>query len=308
LSGYDGLSLFRLRVFVAVVDEGGYAAAARVLDVAQPTVAFHVQALERLYATRLLQFHDRRVVLTPAGEAVLRGARVMLQDAHNLERLVREVRDGAVGHLTLGASMALELPSFFTCILAPFRAAWPRVGLSIHFGHSIGLAERVADRTLDLAYVLSWHFPSGVHHEPLHEAEFVYMVAAHHPLARAERVTPRQIAEAGIIAAPIDSLEWANYDRLLRASGVSDPRIAAEIEGFQPRVLAAQAGWGVLGMFVPPFAGQPLAPPLGLKQLHLDGPPARAEFSLVSADERLWTPVVASFADWLRQATARPAG
>jgi DNA-binding transcriptional LysR family regulator len=301
LSAYDGLSLFRLRVFTVVVEEGGYAAAARALDIAQPTVIFHVRALDQIYASRLLQFQDRKVVLTPAGEAVYRAARVMLRDARNLERVVHEVRDGQVGQLQLGASMALELPSFMVRVIAPFHQAHPRVRLRIHFGHSVRLAEQVRDRGLDLAYVLSWHFPKGLHHERLHDAEFVYVVASHHPLARLERVTPDQIADAGMITAPIDSLEWANYALLLRASGIEDPRIAVEMDGFQSRVLAAQAGMGVLGMFVPPYARA--TPLVGLQQLRLETPPPRAELSLVSVEESLWTPVVASFVEWLRQVT-----
>jgi DNA-binding transcriptional LysR family regulator len=304
LSRSDGLSLFRLRVFTAVVEEGGYAAAARALDIAQPTVIFHVRALDQIYDSRLLHFQDRKVVLTPAGQAVYRAARLMLRDARNLERVVQEVREGQVGQLQVGASMALEMPSFLERILAPFRHAHPRVRLTIHFGHSIDLAERVHDRELDLAYVLSWHFPKGVHHERLHDAEFVYVVAPHHPLARLERVTPQQIADAGIIAAPIDSLTWANYTMLLRASGVENPNIVVEMDGFQPRVLAAQAGWGVLGMFVPPYARA--TPLVGLQRLRLETPPPRAELSLVTIDESLWTPVVASFAQWLRHATETP--
>ena len=174
--------------------------------------------------------------------------------------------------------MALEMPSFLEHVLAPFHRAHPRVQLAIHFGHSIDLAERVRNRELDLAYVLSFHFPKGVQHERLHDAEFVYVVAPHHPLARLERVTPQQIADAGIIAAPI-----------------------VEMDGFQPRVLAAQAGWGVLGMFVPPYARA--TPLVGLQQLRLETPPPLAELSLVTKDESLWTPVVASFVQWLRQAT-----
>jgi len=178
--------------------------------------------------------------------------------------------------------MALEMPSFLEHVLAPFHRAHPRVQLAIHFGHSIDLAERVRNRELDLAYVLSFHFPKGVQHERLHDAEFVYVVAPHHPLARFERVTPRQAADAGIIAAPIDSLTWASYTLLMRASGVENPNIVVEMDGFQPRVLAAQAGWGVLGMFVPPYARA--TPLVGLQQLRLETPPPLAELSLVTMD------------------------
>jgi DNA-binding transcriptional LysR family regulator len=301
LSAFDGLSLFRLRVFTAVAEEGGYAAAARALDVAQPTVIFHVRALNQIYKSPLLLVQNRKIVLTPAGQVVYRAAKLMLRDASNLERAVEEVRDGQVGQLKVGASMALEMPSFLEHVLAPFHRAHSRVQLAIHFGHSVDLAERVHNRELDLAYILSFHFPKGIHHERLHDADFVYVVAPHHPLARLDRVRPQQIADAGIIAAPIDSLTWANFTLLMRASGVEHPNIAVEMDGFQARVLAAQAGWGVLGMFVPPFARE--SPLVGLQRLRLELPPPRAEFSLVTLEESLWTPILASFVQWLRHTT-----
>jgi hypothetical protein len=46
------------------------------------------------------------------------------------------------------------------------------------------------------------------------------VVAPHHPLARLEHVTPQQIADAGIIAAPIDSLAWASVTLLMRPQGL----------------------------------------------------------------------------------------
>ena len=41
------LDLFRLLVFVTVVDRGGYSAAARQLNLTQSTVSHHVSELER---------------------------------------------------------------------------------------------------------------------------------------------------------------------------------------------------------------------------------------------------------------------
>jgi DNA-binding transcriptional LysR family regulator len=272
-----------------------------VLDLAQPTVMFHVRALDQVYKSPLLLFHNRKLVLTTPGQLVYRAAKLILRDAGNLARAVEEVRDGQVGQLKLGASMALEMPSFLEHVLGPFRRAHPRVQLAVHFGHSIDLAERVYNRELDLAYVLNFHFPNGVRHERLHDAELVYVVAPHHPLARLEWVTAEQIASAGIIAAPLDSLTWANYTTLLRGSGIENPNIAAEIDGFQPRVLAAQLGWGVLCMFLPPYArAMPLQ---GLHELRLRKPTPRVEFHLVTTDESFWSPSVINFADWLRQAT-----
>ena len=55
-----------MRVFESVVDEGGFAAAARALDMSAPVVTRLVADLEEHLGTRLLQRSTRRLSLWPA--------------------------------------------------------------------------------------------------------------------------------------------------------------------------------------------------------------------------------------------------
>ena len=60
--------LLSMRVFERVVNEGGFAAAARALDMSAPVVTRLVADLEEHLGTRLLQRSTRRLSLTEAGE------------------------------------------------------------------------------------------------------------------------------------------------------------------------------------------------------------------------------------------------
>src|SRR5579872_1911117 len=113
---YAGLTLQRLQVFVAVADHNGFSAAAESLDVGQPTVSFHIKALERLLGAKLLVYRDRRVHLTAEGEALYRFAAQTLRETERIAATVRNIRDGQAGHLRVGASMAFELPAFFQLV------------------------------------------------------------------------------------------------------------------------------------------------------------------------------------------------
>ena len=296
---YAGLSLLRLQVFVAVAEHGGFSAAAAHLDMGQPTVSFHVKALEQLLGTKLVLYRQRRIHLTPAGAELQRIASGMLRDAERLASSVRNIGEGQAGELRVGASMAFELSAFFEQVLAPFRRAHPRLHLSLQFGHSVRLAEAVQEQQLDLAYVLNWRLPPGASYEPLHHAEFVLMVARDHPLARKERVRAADVNAAGLITAPMYSQEWPHYDELLRASGLAQYRVGLEIDGVQARLLATQAGLGIMGVFVPPYARRRVGDLL--QPLRLQTPPPRAEFGLVSREPHLQTPAAREFADWLRR-------
>ncbi len=292
------LSLTRLRIFAAIVEQGGYSAAASSLALSQPTVSFHARALERAFGTRLLVYRDRRVQLTAAGQALYGLARRTLRDAEALVAQIADLGAGRAGRVRLGASIAFEQAFFFETIVAPFQRAHPDVELSLRFGHSVHMAEAVRARDVDLAYVARWHVPGDVCYEPLHASRVVFFVAAGHPLAMASAVSFADVARAGLIAAPLDSVEWQYYGAVLREAGLRQYRVALEVDGIQARILAAQAGLGVLGTFWPPYVREPALP--GLRALLLPASPAGPDYGLLRRDEEAAAPVVAVFSDWLR--------
>jgi DNA-binding transcriptional LysR family regulator len=246
-----GLDLFKLQVFVTVVDRNGYTAAADHLGLSQATVSFHVHGLERQLGTSLVRYEHREIRLSPAGERVYHAAVRMLRDER---QLLRSIRTGHEGQISLGASIAFEQPFFFEQVMAPYQRAYPGILTSIRFGPSVRLAEQVLDHGLDLAYAIGWQVPTGVRFEPLHDAEFVLMVARSHPLAASPNVTIEDVAKAGLITTPLNDVEWVHYENVLRELGLGAGDVRLEVEGMQARVLAARAGMGVLGMFRPPYA------------------------------------------------------
>jgi LysR family transcriptional regulator, transcriptional activator of the cysJI operon len=211
-----------------------------------------VHRLERQLGTALVRYEQRRIRLTPAGEQVYRRANRMLRDERDLRR---DIRAGLSGQVSLGVSVAFEHAYLFDRMLAPFRRAHPEVLISVRFGRSLGLAEQVLDHRLDLGYVIGWHIPIGVRFEPLHSAKFMLLVARSHALAERETVTAEEVAEAGLITAPLNDVEWVHYDKMLCKTGISRRASPVlEIGGMQARLLAARAGMGAVGIFLPPYA------------------------------------------------------
>ncbi|HVV23615.1 MAG TPA: LysR family transcriptional regulator [Pseudonocardiaceae bacterium] len=245
------LDLFRLLVFVTVVDRNGYSAAARMLNLSQPTVSHHIAELERTCGGELLRYADRSVHLTAAGQEVYRTAVAMLAEQDRLRATLTDLHQGRRGRVRLGASMAFEQRHFLGRVIAPFCGAHPGTLLSMRFGHSRREAQAVLDRELDLAYVLRWHLPTEAGFETLHEVELTFLAAGDHPLAAEDQVSAEQIGRAGLITAPLTGVESVFYRDVLRDVGLVGDHSVLEIEGFQARLLAAAAGCGVIGTFVP---------------------------------------------------------
>ena len=103
--------LLSMRVFERVVDEGGFAAAARVLDMSPPVVTRLVADLEEHLGTRLLQRSTRRLALTEAGQAYLNRVRPILQDIDEAHEMTRSHTTALAGLLRLHAPPVLASTS-----------------------------------------------------------------------------------------------------------------------------------------------------------------------------------------------------
>jgi DNA-binding transcriptional LysR family regulator len=119
-----------MRVFQQVVDEGGFAAAARKLDMAPAVVTRLVGDLERHLGVRLLQRTTRRLALTPAGEAYLSRLRGILSEIEEADEMAN-----AHSREMTGTVRILSLPVIAAHIVAPavaqFQRRYPEVVLEV---------------------------------------------------------------------------------------------------------------------------------------------------------------------------------
>ena len=108
-----------MKIFERVVEEGGFAAAARAMDMSPPVVTRMVAELEQHLGTRLLQRTTRKLALTDAGESYLQRVRAILHEIDDAEAAAaastRELR---------GTIRIVAAPVLATNFLAPMVAVW----------------------------------------------------------------------------------------------------------------------------------------------------------------------------------------
>lgn len=98
-----------MRVFARVVDEGGFARAARALDLAPPVVTRLVAELETHLGARLLSRTTRRIALTDIGQAYLQRVRSILADVDEAAAMASEAAAEVRGHVRLLAPPAVAV-------------------------------------------------------------------------------------------------------------------------------------------------------------------------------------------------------
>ena len=119
-----------MRVFSRVIDEGSFAAAARVLDLSPAVVTRLVADLEDHLGARLINRTTRRLALTDTGELYLASVRRVLSEIDEAEAMATASSAEPRGHLRV-----LCPPAFAVHQLAKhlkiFRERYPRVTLEL---------------------------------------------------------------------------------------------------------------------------------------------------------------------------------
>lgn len=122
--------LIAMQVFERVALEGGFAAAARALDISPPVVTRLVAELETHLGTRLFQRTTRRVVLTEAGDAYLKRVRQILQDIEEADALASAATNTLRGRLRVYTQPAIA-SYMIAPLLSDFQQLYPGIWLDI---------------------------------------------------------------------------------------------------------------------------------------------------------------------------------
>lgn len=93
-------------VFVAVIEEGGFSAAARALGISTSAVSKRINQLERHLGARLLHRTTRKLSLTEAGERYFEHASQALSAANEAEDAVTELQGEPQGNLKISSPMS----------------------------------------------------------------------------------------------------------------------------------------------------------------------------------------------------------
>src|SRR5262245_12296710 len=119
-----------LNAFHAVARSGGFTAAAKVLNIGQPTVSMHVQALEDQFGVELFHRRGRRVELTALGRELLTITESLFGHEEEAVELLRAAQARETGSLRIGAVRPLDAMEICAGLMQEFpslRLAVPLV-------------------------------------------------------------------------------------------------------------------------------------------------------------------------------------
>jgi DNA-binding transcriptional LysR family regulator len=122
--------LLSMRAFLQVVDDGGFAAAARTMNMSPAVMTRLITDLEQHLGARLMQRTTRKQALTDAGQAYLMRARNILSDLDEAENTTRQHTTELAGLLRIHTRPDLAV-HILAPVVAQFRKRYPKVELDI---------------------------------------------------------------------------------------------------------------------------------------------------------------------------------
>ncbi|WP_085191087.1 LysR family transcriptional regulator [Mycobacterium sp. IEC1808] len=243
------MDIEQLRVFVAVVEEGGLSAAARRLHLSQPTLSQTIQALEKQLDVQLLRRSNVGVTPTAAGLTLLKEARaVIARYEQALSAMTAHTTDGRRS-LRLGVPM--EMPAEpLSGALASMASAYPQSVVEVR--HMSTAAQIRALRNGDLDFGL-------VRERPTDESLDASLVFAEPlgVLVSDEDARALDFADGPIRLDRLARMQWLGFPRegspawydevtsILRSHGVDPGSVQSHTQDLIPEVkLAAVSATG----------------------------------------------------------------
>src|SRR4029079_6532603 len=176
------MNLHHLRLFAAVVEQGGFTNAARALRLSQPAISKSLNELERQLHVPLIERGARGVKLTEAGRALYDRSKELFGVERVAERELRELRGLKRGTLRVAASTTIAtymLPP----VLGRFHTRHPAVRIRATSANTRSVLRLLLEARTDVALVEGPISHEAVDVIPWREDELVVIAHPDHPLA-----------------------------------------------------------------------------------------------------------------------------
>jgi DNA-binding transcriptional LysR family regulator len=237
------LNIAHLRTFRTVMQEGGYAAAARVSHLSVPSIWQHIQALEKVYGVRLFDRSGRQVSPTDAARRLNQHVESVLVQLDSTFDVVKESAADRTICIVTGVRMMLE---DLAEPLTDFHQRFP-CHLILRHGHDRRAEELLLTDEADLALTLEPGLNQAsphIHYEPAYTVDFLAVATKTHPYMASRTNSLRELAKHSLVVSATGSHGRDALDQAFHRQGLT-ASIAVETDNSAFTIACAAAGMGV---------------------------------------------------------------
>lgn len=235
LAQLQDLDLQLLRLFVTVVESGGFSAAQGALGVGQSTISTQMAKLETRLGFRLCERGKAGFRLTPKGEQVLAATRRLFGAIETFKGEARGMADMLLGELRIGLSESLDdaVMQRLADAIRRFRSRRQAVRIELLSAMPAELERRLLQDQLHLAIGYFSGNQQALAHRPLFVEEQLLFCGAGHPLFDHTRVTESDLRQCDRVLHPYRFIGEAEPFQSAASSAVTE-----QVEGTLALILS----------------------------------------------------------------------
>ncbi|MHA6999882.1 DNA-binding transcriptional regulator OxyR [Aeromonas schubertii] len=181
------MNLRDLEYLVALEEERHFRKAAERCFVSQPTLSGQIQKLENELGVILIERTSRKVLFTPAGEAITRQARQALREIGEMKALAQGFAEPMSGEIHIGLIPTVG-PYLLPHVIQDLREQFPRLEFFLYEDQTQVLLRRLEAGELDCLILAELEGMEGFGTIPLYQESMWLALPAGHPDAGQERV------------------------------------------------------------------------------------------------------------------------
>lgn len=238
------MELRQIEHFRAVVDHGGFTAAARSVRIVQSALSTSIGNLERELGAPLFERTTRRVTLSEAGRAFLPHARRVLAEAEAASDAVSAVTGLHMGRVSIGMIQWLG-PVDLPAELSAFHRLHPGIQITVSNVPVDALMQQLRGGELDLAYLASdAGLPADLVGRTMYREPLQLIMPAEHRMAGRTRVRWADLDDEPLVLFSEGSAVTAIVRRVFTRLGLRQ-RVVGQVTQVDLQLALVRHGLGV---------------------------------------------------------------
>src|SRR5688572_30096445 len=241
------MEIRQLRAFVVIAESGTFTAGALRVHVTQAAISMQIRQLENEIGAKVFVRAPRHVILTEAGEQLLRRARHILREHDAALDEIAELAGAERGRLRIGSASAMVLTDQLPAILKELRSQHPGAEIGVTSGTSEVLVDQILAGDVDIAFVSLPVDVRGIKTERLSDDQLVAIASPRHKLAKQRTISAYTLAGERLILGERGGNTRRLIDQFFAQAGVT-LHVAMELSRQQAirRMVEADLGVGIV--------------------------------------------------------------
>ncbi len=213
------MDLWRLSIFIKVIEHKSFSKAAREVLLTQPTVSSHINDLEVHYGCRLIDRMGKEIAPTKAGQLLYKYARRLTSLQNETESAMADYHGIMRGQLHIGGS-TIPGEYILPAVIGRYTTKYPEVKVSLTIGDTRQVTDDILSGALEFGIVGARTKNKKLLQEEIATDKLRLLVPADHKWAGRKRVSLKNLLTepvvvrergSGTLQALLDSLSAGGY-------------------------------------------------------------------------------------------------